>query len=319
MSGCPQFDGALTWTYEACSWGTSAEGYRRLQELAYINRTGASMLSMFRLMLAYPVVIFAHGLLPLERTHGARVLLDASSVVLPVALQFSLPHVAWPLLFTLALLAAHHVKLQMGHKGQSRSENSENSENSESESERFIMEYRAMVMVSTCVVILAVDFSSLFPRMHAKTEEFGYSLMDLGTGSIIFASAVTRTKSTRGRVRRMLKLWPVLAIGLSRAALVWGTDYHVPQSEYGVHWNFFFTVAVVRLVSTALDLCPTAAAAAALFTLGTYQCYLSWLGGAEFLLHAERLDLVSANREGILSSAGYLGLHWIGVWVGSLL
>lgn len=44
--------------------------------------------------------------------------------------------------------------------------------------------YRAALTLLTCFSILAVDFN-VFPRHHAKTESFGVSLMDLGTGSVV--------------------------------------------------------------------------------------------------------------------------------------
>ncbi|CAE8635026.1 unnamed protein product [Polarella glacialis] len=54
-------------------------------------------------------------------------------------------------------------------------------------------------------------------------------------------------------------------------------------------------------------------------TLSGYQLFLSSLGGADFILHAPRVDLFSANREGALSCAGFLSLHWLSVALGSLL
>lgn len=41
---------------------------------------------------------------------------------------------------------------------------------------------------------------------------------------------------------------------------MWGADYHVPQDEYGVHWNFFFTIAGVTCICQVLE--PALAACA---------------------------------------------------------
>ena len=49
----------------------------------------------------------------------------------------------------------------------------------------FLTNFRANVLLSTSICILAVDFA-VFPRRFAKTETFGYGLMDAGVGSFIF-------------------------------------------------------------------------------------------------------------------------------------
>ena len=46
-------------------------------------------------------------------------------------------------------------------------------------------------------------------------------------------------------------------IGLARAVAVAVTGYHVVVTEYGVHWNFFLTLAAVKLLaSTAFSIIP---------------------------------------------------------------
>mmetsp|Transcript_82311 Transcript_82311/g.245464 ORF Transcript_82311/g.245464 Transcript_82311/m.245464 type:complete len:327 (-) Transcript_82311:59-1039(-) len=182
------------------------------------------------------------------------------------------------------------------------------------------------MMITTCLAILAVDFPSVFARSQAKTEEYGCSLMDLGTGCIVCSTAVC-SKAARGvlqgrrpsaLLKRVASLWPVLAIGFSRLFVLRGIDYHVPTSEYGVHWNFFFTIAFVALVSTAADFGPAQSGIAGVVLLVAYQYFLSCMGGAGYILHAPRVGLFSANREGALSCLGFLGIHWLAVALGAL-
>jgi len=172
---------------------------------------------------------------------------------------------------------------------------------------------------------LAVDFPAVFSRSYAKTEEYGFSLMDVGTGCAICVAAVCSPAARRGPVKRrelgtswkkLISLWPILFLGFVRFIVLWGVDYHVPTSEYGVHWNFFFTIAVVNFIAVALDLGPAESVVSGVVVLVNYQFFLSFFGGASYILYAERLWLFSANREGILSSVGFLAIHWLAVGVG---
>ncbi|KAH6574030.1 hypothetical protein BASA62_002673 [Batrachochytrium salamandrivorans] len=53
----------------------------------------------------------------------------------------------------------------------------------------FSVVFRAFLQMLTVAAILAVDFN-VFPRRFAKTETFGVSLMDLGTGAFVFSSGL---------------------------------------------------------------------------------------------------------------------------------
>jgi phosphatidylinositol glycan class W len=60
----------------------------------------------------------------------------------------------------------------------------------------YLTEYKGIVVLMTCMSILAVDFR-VFPRAYGKTETFGTSLMDIGVGFFLISTGVT-SKHARG-------------------------------------------------------------------------------------------------------------------------
>lgn len=86
--------------------------------------------------------------------------------------------------------------------------------------------------------------------------------MDLGVGSFVFslgmmsALPLLRSKHRPPFVREVwgttVKSAGVLVLGLIRVAMVKGVDYPEHVSEYGVHWNFFFTLGLLPVFGAAL-------------------------------------------------------------------
>ncbi|KAG6846088.1 hypothetical protein H0H87_006452 [Tephrocybe sp. NHM501043] len=123
--------------------------------------------------------------------------------------------------------------------------------------------YRAHMMLMTILGILAVDFQ-VFPRALAKCETFGVSLMDLGVGSFVFSqglvSAIPILKNPSylsapalPKVFRVTwKSLPIISLGIIRVLLVKGTEYPEHESEYGTHWNFFITLALLPIIQVIL-------------------------------------------------------------------
>mmetsp|Transcript_906 Transcript_906/g.1793 ORF Transcript_906/g.1793 Transcript_906/m.1793 type:complete len:533 (+) Transcript_906:74-1672(+) len=214
----------------------------------------------------------------------------------------------------------------------------------------FLSIHRGSVYLLTTIAILAVDFP-IFPRRFCKTETVGYGWMDLGAASFIIiagwtsASTSTSKYSSLSSIRKLLKkCTPLLFLGLIRLATNKGLEYQEHVSEYGVHWNFFFTLCFVEgfmvfwkgfksqfspdalgkgrqerrglVVDLPLDF---------LFALGLmipYQMYLTIGGGQDFIENGERrchggtpypwlCGAFVANREGILGVFGYLSLRLI--------
>ncbi|TFK52782.1 GWT1-domain-containing protein [Heliocybe sulcata] len=192
--------------------------------------------------------------------------------------------------------------------------------------------YRSHMMLMTILSILAVDFP-IFPRSLAKCETYGVSLMDLGVGSFVFAqglvSAIPILKDPSYLSQPMLdkisgvvqKVWPILALGLIRVLLVKGTDYPEHVTEYGVHWNFFITLALLPIFQVLLH--PLIAVMpisllAVLYGLA-HQLTLSWMGLQDWALFAPRTNVISANKEGIVSLFGYLAIHLLGLSAGTII
>ncbi|KZP17007.1 GWT1-domain-containing protein [Athelia psychrophila] len=192
--------------------------------------------------------------------------------------------------------------------------------------------YRAHMMLMTILGILAVDFP-VFPRALAKCETYGVSLMDLGVGSFVFSQGVVSaiplikdpahlTAPLAPKLRDVLrKCAPVIALGVVRVLLVKGTEYPEHATEYGIHWNFFITLALLPVLQVFLH--PLIARMPVAF-LGSlvavaHQMALSLWGLEGYVLNAPRVGLISANKEGIVSLTGYLAIHILGLSTGTLL
>ncbi|KIE01323.1 GPI-anchored wall transfer protein, partial [Metarhizium majus ARSEF 297] len=191
----------------------------------------------------------------------------------------------------------------------------------------FLTSYRGAMMVMTCVSILAVDFR-LFPRRFAKVETWGTSLMDMGVGSFVFTAGVVAARPVlkeraSGKSMSLVKRLvysarhsaPLLVLGVIRLLSVKGLDYAEHVTEYGVHWNFFFTLGFlppfVAAFQAVLRYVPSYAALA-LLVGGVYEVLLENTALKAYILTAPRTDLLSMNREGIFSFFGYLAIFLAG-------
>ncbi|ESP05631.1 hypothetical protein LOTGIDRAFT_181424 [Lottia gigantea] len=197
----------------------------------------------------------------------------------------------------------------------------------------FIDYYRAFINVGTAVVILAVDFQ-IFPRRFAKTETYGTGLMDSGVGCFVMANAIVspeaRGKHQGDRCKMILNsiksCLPLVLLGLVRVVSVKNLDYHEHVTEYGVHWNFFITLAAVKIFSTVLfTVFPVSFSGIVSIIIAVlYQYVLSYRGLSDYIRNGRngqdvRTDLIDANREGIYSSIGYIAIYMAGVQLGTFI
>lgn len=125
---------------------------------------------------------------------------------------------------------------------------------SDGEEKRFITWFRAYVNIATAIAILAVDFV-VFPRRFAKAETYGAGLMDTGVGMYVVSMGIVSREAKRAAAPGGLQhvcdtivgVWPLLGIGFGRIVTTKGINYQEHASEYGTHWNFFFTLAVMAV------------------------------------------------------------------------
>ncbi|KAG9122194.1 Glucosaminyl phosphatidylinositol (GlcN-PI) nositol acylation protein [Ceratobasidium sp. 392] len=192
--------------------------------------------------------------------------------------------------------------------------------------------YRAHMMLMTVLGILAVDFP-IFPRELSKCESWGVSVMDLGVGSFVFSqgvvSAIPMIKNPgilKGAVipkalTTSRKVIPLFALGLVRVLAVKGTEYPEHVTEYGVHWNFFITLALLPPISVLFHPLITRVPLSLLGLLVTlvHQIVLNNTSLQSWALGDDRSTLLSQNKEGIVSFAGYLALHLFGLAIGTLI
>ncbi|CAI4061128.1 hypothetical protein N7582_001804 [Saccharomyces uvarum] len=191
------------------------------------------------------------------------------------------------------------------------------------EKKPYITAYRGGMLILTAIAILAVDFP-IFPRRFAKVETWGTSLMDLGVGSFVFSNgivssrALLRNSSLKDKPSFVRNVYnalksggALLFLGLMRLYFVKNLEYQEHVTEYGVHWNFFITLALLPPVLTFID--PLSRIIPRCFIATLISCIYEWLllkddQTLSFLILADRKGFFNANREGILSFLGYCSI-----------
>lgn len=94
----------------------------------------------------------------------------------------------------------------------------------------FVTSFRSSCLLLTIISILAVDFGKVFPRRFAKTELWGVSVMDGGTGSTIVSMGLLEGLRSREQVHlghSLARTLPVLAIGIARSVALKAINYQV--------------------------------------------------------------------------------------------
>ena len=183
----------------------------------------------------------------------------------------------------------------------------------------FVCDLKSKTMLAVVIAILAVDFPPIFSRVLCKSEELGISLMDTGVALITLNAGISGAKARPWVKITSLKQWfselyrsansvifPII-VGFLRFCIISELDLQEHPSEWGIHWNFYTTIAVISLLQN-LVFRPQYAIFIGLAIIMVYQMSLSHFEIAEYVFFAPRTDFISANREGICSLFGYFGV-----------
>lgn len=194
---------------------------------------------------------------------------------------------------------------------------------------QYIVMVRSIINLITAVCILAVDFRC-FPRKLAKSETFGFGLMDVGVGLYVYSNGIVATELKQNNRLSMAKIYsiflsslPLILLGIARFVVTTEIDYQQHVSEYGVHWNFFITLAITKILGTlifGIVTNPLHSKYIAVVVLVMHEMILQ-LGLADYVTSdgVRRDTFVNANREGLVSIPGYVSLFFASTYVGALL
>ncbi|XP_023274099.1 phosphatidylinositol-glycan biosynthesis class W protein [Seriola lalandi dorsalis] len=277
----------------------------------------------------------AKGTLPLPLPLISHLLLDFSVIILPLIFSCTiLSSILYEVIISLILVSAcviYYIYRTNSHPSTRHPKTTVSTflqSHVQFNQVPFVTVFRVFVNVKTAISILAVDFS-VFPRRYAKTETYGTGVMDFGVGAYVFANALVCPEARRKNIsgskvnhitKQLLSVWPLVVLGMGRLVSVKMTDYQEHVTEYGVHWNFFFTLAIVRVVASMLLAVLPASQSwlISLLIIGLYQFTLETSGLKEFIIHNNdrEKDFLHANKEGIFSVVGYVAIYMAGVQVG---
>ncbi|XP_062595806.1 phosphatidylinositol-glycan biosynthesis class W protein-like [Saccostrea cucullata] len=307
---------------------TNSSSYKEQKEQFVSGHQGSSAAEITLIYLGIACCVFLHNVCVPKRSnqwpHG---IFDFLVLVLPGLLSVTILNESKILIaVTLLSLAAVSFLTQK----QSRKNNKSIVPFLQQEFSKkldFVSNFRAFALICTSICILAVDFK-VFPRRFCKAETFGTGLMDTGVGLFIVANGIvspeSRHKSNVSSLKSsVLSSIPLIVIGLGRVLSTKGVNYQEHVTEYGVHWNFFFTVSAVKVCSSLIltILGNINLSGPAIFIILVYQLFLTKFGLTEYLdLGADgqggRHGWFDSNREGIVSCVGYLSLYFLAVELG---
>jgi phosphatidylinositol glycan class W len=188
--------------------------------------------------------------------NSSTLIMDYVCLIIPVLLACTLESFSWSWLIMQSLVSG----LKWVYQWQSSKEKSSPAKGKtgqltdQQRKSNLFSVFRGSLQFATICAILAVDFP-VFPRKFAKTETFGYSLMDTGVGAFVLSSGLVSGPRLLSKTASEISIWKsskstffVFLIGLGRMISTKFVGYQEHITEYGTHWNFFFTLGLVPFI-----------------------------------------------------------------------
>ncbi|KAL5235353.1 hypothetical protein ACI65C_002763 [Semiaphis heraclei] len=288
--------------------------YKELHREAISNQTGSSLLETYTSLFPLPIHVIIFIWMSIGTDHSKKINFPTVWMFL-----FEFIILVLPTVFNLTLLSDYSVGqflvyisiFGIAFTWMLLNNNYISASTIKTKKNPYMTVYRFMLNTYTVFCILAVDFN-VFPRRFAKTETYGHSVMDIGVGCYVCSNALLFSiPNTQNMSKIVLKVFkqvlPLLVLGIGRTYFVTKADYHHYVFEYGVHWNFFMTLAFLKIINLIIlpfvSTCCLSGIATILVFI--YEFALNF-GLADWIISdAPRDTMFSANREGILSLIGY--------------
>jgi glucosaminylphosphatidylinositol acyltransferase len=291
--------------------------YRRLKEESIINLKGSTITESYILSLTMPFSILLHYMIfsqPKYESTTMNILLNIFCWLFPYVITFTFftetYHIFFSIVFffTLVYVLTHLQRFKFLTQERVLDLNQKR--------KSFISTYRVSKMLGVCITILVVDFPKSFDRRLSKCEGYGISMMDLGVGTFIFSSAMISTITSRSILKILKSVGPMMILGLLRWASVTVTNYPVHLTEYGTHWNFFFTLASISIF---INLIGHSKFDLILGILSGILHEILLRNGLEtYIMDPNRVSFVDFNKEGIFTLLSYVSIYYIASSFGQL-
>ncbi|KAJ3441562.1 phosphatidylinositol-glycan biosynthesis class w protein [Anaeramoeba flamelloides] len=167
-------------------------------------------------------------------------------------------------------------------------------------------------------------------RDNGKDNDLGNEFGTEKTNDTLQKKSVSLKKQTKKKsifscvfpfvrifIKGCLYSYPLVIVGLCRFLTLILTNYQRHFSEYGVHWNFFYTLASITFLSTILFnfIQPKYAAFYGVMIMLGHQFALK-NGMRDFLQFAQRTNFFSKNKEGFASLPGFFALFLVACTIG---